>query len=167
MCHPLSNITKYEDLSNRRQVIVATVSEDNPLLAVAERLNLTMCGPVLDVLCRGDEHLILTWLKFQVFDTTLSPGDEGYVDLQLAMVYNEKGQFLRRVVDGKLLSELDPTVRVLPSYGPLIDLPLGIQEDGLALSRSWLEKDNNRDVILRFLRASLKGWLHCRDQPDA
>jgi hypothetical protein len=163
--HPRSSISKYEDLAERRQVVVATIGEDNPIFAVAERLNLTMCGPVIGLTCRGDEHLILVWLKFHVFDPTLYPGDPDYIDLQLAMLYNEKGQFLRKIVDGQLLTDLDPTITVLPHYGALIDLPFGIQEDGLAVSRSWLEKDGNRDATLLFLKASLKGWLYCRDNP--
>ena len=39
-------------------------------------------------------------------------------------------------------------------------------QDAIFARKSWLEKDANRDVAVRFVRASLKGWIYCRDHPD-
>ena len=39
-------------------------------------------------------------------------------------------------------------------------------EDGIFASRTWLAQPGNRDIAVRFLRASLKGWLYARDFPE-
>src|SRR4029078_9221535 len=32
--------------------------------------------------------------------------------------------------------------------------------------KAWLDTGTNRDIAVRFVRASLKGWIYCRDHPD-
>ena len=39
-------------------------------------------------------------------------------------------------------------------------------QDAIFVRKAWLDKDANRDVAVRFVRASLKGWIYCRDHPD-
>lgn len=39
-------------------------------------------------------------------------------------------------------------------------------EDGLFVSRAWVDQPGNRDIAVRFLRASMKGWIRGRDFPD-
>ena len=38
-------------------------------------------------------------------------------------------------------------------------------QDALFAREAWLNEGNNRDVAVRFVRASLKGWIYCRDNP--
>ena len=38
-------------------------------------------------------------------------------------------------------------------------------QDALFAREAWLKEGNNRDVAVRFVRASLKGWMYCRDNP--
>ena len=40
-------------------------------------------------------------------------------------------------------------------------------EDGLFVRADWLRAGKNRETAARFLRASLRGWAHCRDQAAA
>ena len=39
----------------------------------------------------------------------------------------------------------------------LQDAPLG--------ARPWLSQAGNEDIATKFLRASFKGWMYCRDNP--
>ena len=39
-------------------------------------------------------------------------------------------------------------------------------QDALFARASWLAQPGNEDVAIRFLRASFKGWIYCRDQPE-
>ena len=38
-------------------------------------------------------------------------------------------------------------------------------QDAIFAREAWLKEGNNRDVAVRFVRASLKGWIYCRDNP--
>jgi ABC-type nitrate/sulfonate/bicarbonate transport system substrate-binding protein len=38
--------------------------------------------------------------------------------------------------------------------------------DGLVARADWIADERNRDVVTRFLRASFRGWIFCRDLPD-
>jgi NitT/TauT family transport system substrate-binding protein len=39
-------------------------------------------------------------------------------------------------------------------------------QDAIFVRKAWLDQGTNRDVAVRFVRASLKGWIYCRDHPD-
>jgi NitT/TauT family transport system substrate-binding protein len=39
-------------------------------------------------------------------------------------------------------------------------------QDALFARADWLAQEGNEDVAVRFLRASFKGWIYCRDNPD-
>ena len=39
-------------------------------------------------------------------------------------------------------------------------------QDAIFARKAWLDEGNNRDVAVRFVRASLRGWIHCRDNPE-
>jgi NitT/TauT family transport system substrate-binding protein len=40
-------------------------------------------------------------------------------------------------------------------------------EDGIFVRGDWLQEPQNKQIATRFLRASLKGWEACREQPAA
>ena len=46
------------------------------------------------------------------------------------------------------------------------DYRVAMLQDAVFARKSWLETGTNRDVAVRFVRASLKGWIYCRDKPD-
>ena len=39
-------------------------------------------------------------------------------------------------------------------------------QDAIFVREAWLAEEGNRDIAVRFVRASLKGWIYCRDNPD-
>jgi NitT/TauT family transport system substrate-binding protein len=39
-------------------------------------------------------------------------------------------------------------------------------QDAIFARKAWLDAPGNRDIAVRFVRASLKGWIYCRDHPD-
>ncbi|HEX2404627.1 MAG TPA: ABC transporter substrate-binding protein, partial [Acidimicrobiia bacterium] len=40
-------------------------------------------------------------------------------------------------------------------------------QDAVWVQRSWLDDPANQDIAARFLRASFRGWVYCRDNFDA
>eukprot|EP00873_Tetraselmis_striata_P021130 jgi/Tetstr1/441394/TSEL_029642.t1 len=39
-------------------------------------------------------------------------------------------------------------------------------EDGLCASEEWLAQPGSADITRRFLRATMRGWMYCRDNPE-
>jgi len=88
--------------------------------------------------------------------------DSDCVDVAEAMVYNEWAQ---------LLEATDPETNELyqPDQFNVIDyneIGVAMLQDALWARAAWLAEDGNEDVATRFLRASFKGWIYCRDNPD-
>lgn len=84
------------------------------------------------------------------------------VDVAEAMVYNEWAQ---------LLETADPDTGELyqPDQFNVInynDIGVAMLQDSLYARASWLAEAGNEDIATRFLRASFKGWIYCRDNPD-
>ena len=79
-----------------------------------------------------------------------------------AMTYNEYAQVLEATnpATGQLYQPGDLTVINWNDYHA------AMLQDALFVRKSWLDKDANRDIAVRFVRASLKGWIYCRDHQD-
>jgi NitT/TauT family transport system substrate-binding protein len=78
------------------------------------------------------------------------------------MIYNEYAQ---------VLEAQDPNTGELykPDQLNIInwnDYRVAMLQDAVFVRKSWLDKDQNRDVAVRFLRASFRGWIYCRDHQD-
>ena len=83
------------------------------------------------------------------------------IDLAEAMTYNEYAQ---------VLEATNPTTGELYKPEDLVvfdwnDYRSAMLQDALFAREAWLKEGNNRDVAVRFVRASLKGWMYCRDNP--
>jgi NitT/TauT family transport system substrate-binding protein len=92
----------------------------------------------------------------QPFDMTLLLSGE--VDAAAAMTYNEYAQVLEaKNKDGKLYSPSDLNVIDFNAEGT------GMLQDGIFANADWLAKAGNEDVAVKFIAASLKGWIYCRD----
>ncbi len=68
----------------------------------------------------------------------------------------------------QLLETVNPKTDQLydPAALTLIDLStpaLATLQDGIYARASWLAQPGNEDVAVRFLRATLRGWIYCRD----
>jgi NitT/TauT family transport system substrate-binding protein len=84
------------------------------------------------------------------------------VDVAEAMVYNEWAQ---------LLEATDPDTGELyqPDQFNVInynDIGVAMLQDSLYSRASWLAEPGNEDIATRFLHASFKGWIYCRENPD-
>ena len=95
----------------------------------------------------------------QQFDMNAFVG--GQIDAAQAMTYNEYAQVLetKNPKTGQLFKAEDLNVIKWEDEGT------SMLQDGLLASESWLAKPGNEDVAVKFLKASFRGWMFCRDNP--
>ena len=89
--------------------------------------------------------------------------------------------FLHREIDAAQALVYDQYARALeatnPATGTLYqpddltvinwnDYRVAMLQDGIFARGAWLKEGNNRDIAVRFVRASIRGWIYCRDHPD-
>ncbi len=79
-----------------------------------------------------------------------------------AMIYNEYAQVLEATnpETGNLYSPDDLNVINWNDYR------VAMLQDAIFARKAWLDQGTNKDIAVRFIRASLKGWIYCRDHPD-
>jgi NitT/TauT family transport system substrate-binding protein len=96
----------------------------------------------------------------QPFDMNLFLSRE--VDAAAAMTYNELAQVLEteNPETGELYTLDELNVLRMSELGT------GALEDGIFVREDWIEDAANQDVAKRFLKASFRGWIYCRDNPD-
>ena len=96
----------------------------------------------------------------QPFDMLLLLSRE--IDVAEAMIYNEYAQVLEaeNPDTGELYQPDDLNVI---DYN---DVGTAMLQDALFARASWLAEEGNEDIATRFLRASFRGWIYCRDNPD-
>ena len=84
-------------------------------------------------------------------DYTMDQVIRGDIDAASAMIYNEYGLLLESGLTRSQINVID-----MNAAG------VGMLEDNLFVTSRWLQK--NRGVLVKFLRASIKGWREaCRD----
>jgi NitT/TauT family transport system substrate-binding protein len=95
----------------------------------------------------------------QPFDMTLLLSNQ--IDVAEAMIYNEYAQVLEATnpETGALYQASDLNVI---NYN---DFRTAMLQDAIFARQAWLDEGTNRDVAVRFVRASLKGWIYCRENP--
>jgi NitT/TauT family transport system substrate-binding protein len=96
----------------------------------------------------------------QPFDMTLLLSRQ--IDVAEAMIYNEYAQVLeaQNPETGDLYKPEDLNVINWNDYR------VAMLQDAIFARKAWLDKEGNRDIAVRFVRASLKGWIYCRDHPN-
>jgi NitT/TauT family transport system substrate-binding protein len=84
---------------------------------------------------------------------------KGEIDAASAMTYNELAQVLevKNPKTGKLYQLSDLNVF---KYS---DLGTGMLQDGIFVRGDWIKEKANQDTAVKFLQASFKGWIYCRD----
>jgi NitT/TauT family transport system substrate-binding protein len=96
----------------------------------------------------------------QPFDMNLFLNRE--IDAAAAMTYNELAQVLEQenpdTGDLYTLDELN--------VFKMSDLGTGALEDGVFVRSDWIDDEENQDIAKRFLKASFKGWVFCRDNQE-
>lgn len=102
-------------------------------------------------------------------DVTIIPQDftmaaflNGDIDAAQAMTYNEYAQVLeaKNPDTGQLYQPGDLDVVSMESAGT------AMLQDAIFASEAWLAEAGNEDIATRFLKASFRGWMHCRDNVD-
>ena len=84
------------------------------------------------------------------------------VDAAAAMTYNELAQVLetKNPKTGKLYQPSDLNVIKMDDAGT------GMLEDGVFTRGDWIKDKDHQEIAKRFLAASFKGWIYCRDHVD-
>ena len=84
------------------------------------------------------------------------------IDAAAAMTYNELAQVLEtKNADTGQLHSIDEL-----NVMKMSDLGTGALEDGIFVREDWIEDGENRETADKFLQASFRGWIYCRDNPD-
>ncbi|HSM02626.1 MAG TPA: ABC transporter substrate-binding protein [Acidimicrobiia bacterium] len=97
----------------------------------------------------------------QPFDMSLLLNRD--IDAAQAMTYNEYAQVLEATNPdtGELYQPEDLVVIDFNDVGT------AMLQDAVWVSEDWLAEEGNEDIAERFLRASFRGWMFCRDNFDA
>jgi NitT/TauT family transport system substrate-binding protein len=84
------------------------------------------------------------------------------IDVAEAMIYNEYAQVLeaQNPETGELYKPEDLNVINWNDH------QVAMLQDAIFVRKAWLDKEGNRDIAVRFVRASLKGWMYCRDHAE-
>jgi NitT/TauT family transport system substrate-binding protein len=81
------------------------------------------------------------------------------VDAAAAMTYNELAQVLetKNPATGQLYKPSDLNIISMESVGT------GMLEDGVFVRGDWISNKDNQETAKKFLAASFKGWIYCRN----
>jgi len=93
-------------------------------------------------------------LKLVQQDYTMDQLKEGSIDAASAMTYNEFGLLLEGGISKEDLNVIN-----------MNDESVAMMEDCLFVNSTWAAK--NKDLVVRFLRASIKGWKDACKDPEA
>jgi len=96
----------------------------------------------------------------QPFDMSLLLNRE--IDVAEAMIYNEYAQVLEaeNPKTGNLYQPEDLNVIDYNEVGT------AMLQDAIFAREAWLAEEGNEDIAVRFLRASFRGWIFCRENQD-
>ncbi|HUR16094.1 MAG TPA: ABC transporter substrate-binding protein [Candidatus Limnocylindrales bacterium] len=83
------------------------------------------------------------------------------IDVAEAMIYNEYAQVLEaeNPDTGELYQPSDLNVIDYNAVGT------AMLQDAIFARQAWLAQAGNEEIAVKFLRASFKGWMFCRDNP--
>lgn len=85
------------------------------------------------------------------------------IDAASAMTYNEYAQVLesKNPKTGKLVKPSELNVMKMQNIGT------GMLEDDVFVTEKWIKSKANQAIAKKFLAASFRGWIYCRDHLDA
>jgi len=86
------------------------------------------------------------------------------LDAAQAMIYNEYAQVLeaKNPATGQLYQPSD--LNVIDFNDPAVGTAM--LQDQIFASAAWLAKGTNAQIATKFLTATYRGWIYCRDNPD-
>jgi len=140
-----SNITSISQMRDKK-VGVWCCGNENELYAA---LNKNGMDPKKDVTIVNQPFNMDLFLKRQV-------------DAAAAMTYNELAQVLetQNPKTGKLYQPSDLNVIKMNDAGT------GMLEDDVFVRGDWIKDKDHQETAKKFLAASFKGWIYCRDHVD-
>jgi NitT/TauT family transport system substrate-binding protein len=140
-----SNITKPEDFKGKK-VGVWDFGNEYEVTAGAKKAGLTVGTDYTKVI--------------QAFDMSALLKKE--IDVAEAMTYNEYAQVLeaKDPATGKLYTADQLNVIDWNTVGT------AMLQDAVFARKSWLSQSGNDQIAIKFLRATFKGWIFCRDNQD-
>jgi len=159
-----------QDLVNIAQVfgksgMTELTWKDSGITSIAQ-----MKGKKVGVWCCGNENELYAALNKngmnpktdvtivnQPFDMNLFLKNQ--VDAAAAMTYNELAQVLetKNPKTGQLYKPSDLNIITMEDAGT------GMLEDGVFVRGDWIADKDNAETAKKFLAASFKGWVYCRD----
>ena len=119
---------------------------------------------------------VAVWLggnEFELFATLEKHRIDRNRDLTIVPQPFDMGPFLRKEVDAAAAMTYNEYKQVLDAGVKLADLIVidfnregtAMLEDGVFVREDWLRDAAHRQIAVRFLRASLRGWAACRRAP--
>jgi NitT/TauT family transport system substrate-binding protein len=132
-------------------------------------------GKKVGVWCCGNEFELLAALRKNGIEPTdksdvtmvNQPFDmnlllQRQVDAAAAMTYNELAQVLaqKNPKTGKQYTLEDLNVLSMEEAGT------AMLEDGVFVRGDWIANERNQDIAKRFLKASFRGWIFCRENAE-
>jgi NitT/TauT family transport system substrate-binding protein len=153
---PLTNIAQVYAHSGMREIAFKTSGIKGPADLRGRKVAVWFGGNEFELLATLEKYKIdrnkdVTLVQ-QPFDMNLLLQKQ--VDAAAAMTYNEYKQVLDAGVKPEDLVVID-----FNREGT------AMLEDGIFVRADWLRDAKHKAIAARFLRASLKGWEHCRDKP--
>jgi NitT/TauT family transport system substrate-binding protein len=95
-------------------------------------------------------------------DFTMSQMLNDQLDAAEAMTYNEYAQVLEATDSSGNLMYTADDLNVINFN----DVGTAMLQDHIFARESWLKEAGNEDIAVKFIRASLKGWIYARDNFD-
>ena len=130
-------------------------------------------------------HTVGVWFgghQYDLLNTLTKHGLRDGRDLQLAPQTMDMRQLLDRRVDAAAAMTYNELAEVLETVNPasgklyrpedlnVIDFNAertAMLEDRIIAGDAWLASAENQAIAVRFLRASVRGWIYCREHPQA
>mmetsp|Transcript_5095 Transcript_5095/g.12824 ORF Transcript_5095/g.12824 Transcript_5095/m.12824 type:complete len:728 (-) Transcript_5095:1281-3464(-) len=161
-----TTVRNFGDLRNAVRFGVPLPDLDNGVKSLLLKYNKRFCGAnnwrtAEFIACTGSEDIQFVTYGFNI---TNIPKME--LPFFQGMSYNELGALLLMTDDdGKFMYTTNSpaaanNIQVYSAYD--VD-GLMLPEDGLMIPSVMAETAENRNIVLRFITASYKGWIHCRD----
>ena len=86
------------------------------------------------------------------------------LDAAQAMIYNEYAQVLEAKNPATSALYTPADFNVIDFNDPSVGTAM--MQDQIFASAAWLAKGNNSAIATKFLTATYRGWIYCRDNPD-
>jgi NitT/TauT family transport system substrate-binding protein len=160
---PLVNIAQVFERSAMREISWKESGIESPADLAGKKVAVWFGGNEFELLATlakyGIDRETGVELIQQPFDMNLLL--ERQVDAAAAMTYNELAQVLET-------PDKDGTLYTLDQLN-VIDFNTegtAMLQDGVFVTEEWLADAKNQEIATRFLRASFKGWIFCRDNVD-